>query len=462
MLRKLAKGRNLNLVTRSYRFAVPVLVAGLIGLGAWLPRMDAAAAPKLPAISASKLLTKVASEHVSHLSGTVGWTANLGLPSLSSLTSGGGQTVSSGSGFDPTSLLSGTQHFNVWIGGANRQRISAQGSLQENDVVRDGNQVWLWNSSTSHVTHLVIRSQRPQTSGWTGYAPLTAQSSTPKGGMMAKHCPKGMAGSMVPSGAKRHTFSYHGPMAKDGSMAKAASMGTAGSAMSAASMAESLTPQAVASDVLAGLKASTTSVSVGSPVRVAGRSAYVLHLTPDRSVAANRASTVSSIDLAVDATTGLPLQVSVYATGQSSPALQFGYTAIDYSAPSASALSAPKGTTTSTKVVHLPGPGAVASHTHLRPAHRQPAGHQSNGPKVIGSDWGSIFSLSGGTHLFASGSGATSSELTTATTAVSGSWGSGRLFKSALVNALFLPNGRVLVGFATPSALEHAASGLAS
>jgi hypothetical protein len=41
---------------------------------------------------------------------------------------------------------------------------------------------------------------------------------------------------------------------------------------------------------------------------------------------------------------------------------------------------------------------------------------------------------------------------------VSGSWGSGRLLSSALINALVLPSGRVLVGFVTPAALEQAAA----
>ena len=39
--------------------------------------------------------------------GTVRWTANLGIPDLSALTSGAGQSIAQG-GFDPTTLLSGS------------------------------------------------------------------------------------------------------------------------------------------------------------------------------------------------------------------------------------------------------------------------------------------------------------------------------------------------------------------
>ena len=45
---------------------------------------------------------------------------------------------------------------------------------------------------------------------------------------------------------------------------------------------------------------------------------------------------------------------------------------------------------------------------------------------------------------------------------VSGAWGSGRLVTSKLVNALILPDGRMLVGLVTPDRLEAAAGQLGS
>jgi hypothetical protein len=375
-------------VTRKYRLAVPVVVVALIGVGTWIPRLDAAAAPHLPSVSSSRVIAKALSEHVSHLSGTVRWSADLGLPSLSSLTDGNGQSISASSGFDPTSLLSGSQSVEVWIAGANRERIALPGTLEESDVVREGNQAWVWDSSSAHVTHYVL------------------------------------AGTEASRSAEPASVSR----------------------------AEQVTPQAVALRILSGLKQSTTSVTVGPAVRVAGRAAYVLRLAPDRSLAANRSSTVASVDIAIDATTGLPLRVSVYAVGQTAAALQIGYTSIDYSAPSSADLAIPHGITTSTKVIHAPQrhPASTPRHSMLRPK-------ASTKPKaVIGADWGSIFALSG-PELYEGPSGVTFLELQSVTTAVSGSWGSGRLLTSSLVNALFLPDGRVLVGLTSPAALEAAA-----
>jgi outer membrane lipoprotein-sorting protein len=363
-------------------------VAALIGAGAWIPRMDAAAAPHLPKISSAQVIAKVLSEHVSHFSGTVRWSADLGLPSLSNLTGAGGQAVSASSAFDPTSLLSGSQDFDVWIAGANRERIELPGTLEESDVVRDGNQAWVWDSSTAHVTHYVL------------------------------------AGTKTSRGAEPDAVS-------DG---------------------EQVTPQALAARILAGLRQSTTSVSVANSVSIDGHSAYVLRLAPDRTVAANRASTISSIDIAVDASTGLPLRISIYAVGQAAPALQVGYTSISYSAPSSADLAAPHGETTSTKVIH-PHKGQRAS--SLRPRASSKPGH------VIGADWGSIFAVSGA-DLYEGSSGMAFLELESVTTAVSGPWGSGRLLTSSLINALFLPNGRVLVGLTSPAALEQAVAGTAS
>jgi hypothetical protein len=396
--REPASRRSLFGVTRRYRLAVPVVVAALIGVGAWIPRLDAAAAPHLPAMRSSSLITKALSEHVSHLSGTLRWSADLGLPSLSSLTDGSGQSITASSGFDPSSLLSGSQTVDLWIAGAKRERIALPGTLEESDVVRDGNQAWVWDSTTAHVTHYVLAG--PKTAAGPAAAPAPVRN------------------------------------------------------------AEHMTPQAVAGEILAGLNQSTTSVSVGPAVDVAGRAAYLLRVAPDRRVAANRDSTISSIDIAIDATTGLPLRVAVYAVGQTAPALQVGFTSIDYSAPSAANLAAPHGITTSTKVIHAVGrhPESVRR-SESRPAHRSM--HHAKSNPTIGKDWGSIAVLSSPQYL-AGQAGFSFLELQSIATQVSGPWGSGRLLTSSLINALFLPDGQILVGLTTPHALEQAAAGINS
>jgi outer membrane lipoprotein-sorting protein len=363
------------MVSRPYRLAAPFVVAGLIAAGAVAPTLRAAATPKLPAITPEHLIVKILDEKVSDLSATLQWQAQLGLPSLSGLATGAGQDVSTSSAFDPTALLSGSHSFRIWIDGSKRQRIAAPGSLSETDVIHNGNQAWLYDSSTNHVTHYIF-----------------------------------------PTGSQ------------------------AGS--SASQPVDGVNVTTLADTLLRQLGAGGTDISVGRPVKVAGRAAYVLRLAPDRANKANVGSTASAVTIAVDARTGLPLRVSLYAEGQAKPALQVGYSSISYGTPGASNFVAPKGQTITTEVVAAPT------------AKGMPTENGTHGSASIGQDWGTIGNFSTGALSEDAG------ELDTVTTVVSGSWGSGRLLQSTLVNALFLDNGRVLVGAVTPAALETAAGHL--
>jgi outer membrane lipoprotein-sorting protein len=367
------------MISRPYRLAAPFVMAGLIAAGAVAPTLRAAASPHLPAITPEHLISKVLDEKVSHLSATLEWQAQLGLPSLSELTAGGGQGVSTSSTFDPTALLSGGHTFRIWIDGAKRQRIAAPASLAETDVIHRGNQAWVYDSSTDHVTHYILR-----------------------------------------SGSKAGTMP--------------------------AQPLDRVNVTTLADTMLRDLRADGTKISLDRPVKVAGRAAYVLRPAPDRAIKANRASTVAAVTIAVDAKTGLPLRVSIYAVGQSGPALRVGYSSISYATPAASNFAAPKGQTTTTKVV-----SPIRAHKATGRMRRPPV---TAGSASIGRDWGTIRTFP---------AGAMTSEdraLDTVTTVVSGSWGSGRLLPSTLVNALFLDNGRVLVGAVTPAALETAAGHL--
>ncbi len=373
---------------RRLRLAVPVAVAGVIAAGSWGSTLTASASPDLPAISASKLVANVERSDVRHLSGTVRWTANLGLPSLSSVTSGSGQSGSSSSGFDPTSLLSGTHTFSFATDGQGRVRLSSAAPLQESDLVVNGNQAWVSESSTGRVHHYVadgLSSHRPD--------------------------PTGMR-----------------------------------------STADAATPAAVADRLLANIRAWSTAVTTTSPVDVAGHAAYQLLLTPDRSSPAAATSTVSDIVIAVDAATGMPVQVTVHAIGQSAPALQLGFTSLSYGVPPASDFAPLQGLSSSTTVVHPHG----GHHAKPDPATR-PANGSVTGVSLLGSRWSTIADVA--PSQTAKALGANRSKIDAVTTVVSGSWGTGRLLSSSLINALVLPDGRVLAGFVTPAALEHAAIG---
>lgn len=409
-----------------FRFAVPLVAAGLIGLGAWLPTVGASAAPDLPRATPQQVLTKVIGGRTSHLSGTVSWQANLGLPSLSGLSSPAIQGAPTVSSFRPASLLSGTSTLRVWVDGAGLNRVAIGGNFSEYDIVHRGHQAWVWDSATSHVTHYTFQAPTDQDR-------LSDINLSPRA-----------ASSVNPD-----------------------SLGSPEGAAPA-------DPAAVARMLLADLFTTATTVSVGPSVSVAGRSAYQLDLAPDRAVVANAGSTVGRIAFAVDARTGLVLRVTVYAAGQAKPVFQVGFTSIDYATPPASVFAPPQGRSETTKVLH--------PHTfHYRAATSSPVGQ---GPPPLGSPrLTSLVSSAGSGELLRLAAVPLASLLSSATVtgsdwgsilvaatagpfqgfagvakAVSGPWGSGWLVHSTLLNALFLPDGRVLAGFVTPASLEAAAA----
>lgn len=371
------------------RFAAPVLVAGLVGVGAAVPALASGGRPRLPAESAAQIVAGVLDSHVPAVSGTVKWVPGLGLPSLSGLTSGG-QGVPTAGGLDPTSLLSTAQSFRLWVDGSD-ERLATTGSLAETDIVRRGDEVWVWDSADQHVEQYLL----PAHSAVAGSAPT------------------------------------------------------------------SLGPQAVASQLLTGLESAGTSVSVGTPVSVAGVPCQVLSLRPtDQST-----STVSSVDIAVDAANSVPLRVTVRAVRQQTPALGLGFTSVSFAPPAASVFDPPYGASSAARPV-APRSGAGAASGALAPGAwygYSPLTTSTSGatirgtssPRVIGHGWSSVLDVA------ARSSSPTLGEAEAAATPVSGSWGSGRLLHSSLLDVLALPDGHLLVGFVPPAVLEADAAALA-
>ena len=151
-------------------------------------------------------------------------------------------------------------------------------------------------------------------------------------------------------------------------------------------------------------------------------------------------TTIGSVRIAVDATTGLPLDVQVLARGASSPAFETGFTSISYAVPDASRFefTPPSDAKVTTKTIT---PGA-------RPEHRT-AGSGVR-PTVSGSGWASVVALPAGTAPSDLASNPTVDRLTTA---VAG----GRVLHTALGNVLLTDDGRVLAGAVPVSRLESAA-----
>lgn len=203
------------------------------------------------------------------------------------------------------------------------------------------------------------------------------------------------------------------------------------------SPSQAVTPNQAAQQILRTLSPDST-LAVRAPRYVAGRAAYLLVLSPKAGTNATD-STMTSVTVAIDAKTGMPLQVTVNVKGQKDPALQLGFTSLSLATPAASNFSftPPAGAKVTTKTLHSAGPHWFAG--------------ASSKPAVTGSGWGQVMVLKG--------SSAADPQLNSVTTPVSGTFGSGRLLHASLFNVLFLNDGQVLAGAVTISALEAAAAG---
>lgn len=380
--------------SRRLRWSAPFATAAVIGLIVALPGLSAASTPTLPAITAQQLLVKVQQEKVTTLSGTVNLTANLGIPDLSELNDAAGDGGSqSNSAFSPTDLLSGSHQALVWIDGADRARVDLLENMAETDLIRNGQNVWTWDSTSKTVTHNTLK----------GHAAKGTKSATER--------------------------------APDGPMK---------------------TPQQLAGDFLAQITPSTA-VSVASDVTVAGRSAYQLTLAPHAAASTVDHVTIavdSATGLPLRVQVFAKGQKSAMVTlgfGSihfSTPAAsEFNFTPPPGSKVNAGT-SGPRvrrhrfghkvvpGTTTAPMVN-----GATGTAGSKKAAETE---------MTVGEDWTSVAVIN---NVQIPGQ---LSQYLKAGTAVSGKFGTGRLIGSPLLNVLVLNDGRIAVGAVSPSALEAA------
>lgn len=146
---------------KAVRYAVPVAVAGVaaasIGIGSALA---SSGDPDLPKISAEELIAKVAKSDVQRMSGSVKFSTDLGLPSLpSGISLGEGAKGAGGKGGDVspqaklTELASGTHTLRVAVDGPDKQRLSIVERAAEYSLIRNGDQVWAYDSGSNTVHH---------------------------------------------------------------------------------------------------------------------------------------------------------------------------------------------------------------------------------------------------------------------------------------------------------------------
>lgn len=130
------------------RWGVPVVAAVAVGIAFAAPPLLANAdTAGLPTITPEQLAAQVAAADHQPLSGTVVYTARLGLPEL---------PFSDVSGANPVALLGGSSTMRVWTDGAERSRVALLGDTSEYSVVQDGPEAWTYSSTDDAVVHYSI------------------------------------------------------------------------------------------------------------------------------------------------------------------------------------------------------------------------------------------------------------------------------------------------------------------
>ncbi|MGW1704659.1 LolA family protein [Streptomyces sp. NPDC002206] len=395
---------------RAARYVVPVAVAGVaaatIGL---VPALADSGDPDLPKITAQQLIEKIAASDTEQLSGTVKISTDLGIPSLGglagSLAQGGGDGPRGGSSADPqeklTELASGTHTLRVAADGPDKQRVSMLDSAAEYSVIRNGDQVWAYDSKSNEAYHATGDKA-------SGHAEKRGEAKTPDG---------------VPT-----------------------------------------TPKAFAEEALK-TAGPTTSVTVDGTAQVAGRDAYRLVIKPKQGGSTIGAITIAvdakngvPLKFTLSPSSGGKAVIDAGFTSVdfAKPAgSSFTFTppkgakvteADDAKAQQQAGKQAPE----------FKVPGGPAGLDEL-------AG--GKGAKVIGEGWSAVAEIEapGGRAIPTSPKSgdvppAAQQFLDSFGDKVTGKFGSGTVFKTRLVNALMTDDGKVYVGLVTKDALVRAAN----
>ncbi|MBM7436982.1 DUF2092 domain-containing protein [Streptomyces sp. HB132] len=385
---------------KAARYIVPFAVAGVAAATIGLvPALADSGDPELPDITAQELIEKIAASDQEQLSGTVKVSTDLGIPSL-----GGLAGSFAPGGKQGESSASPDAKLMELASGTHTLRVAADGpDKQRLSILGEGSEYSLVHNGDDVWGY-------DSESNEVYHAESDGKERA--GGKAGEHkTPKGMPG----------------------------------------------TPKELAEEALAAA-GDTTSVTVDGTAQVAGRDAYKLLIKPKQS-----GSTIGSVTVAVDASTGVPLKFTLAPSSGGKAAVDAGFTSVDFTKPDASSFSftPPKGA----KVTEADELQAEAEKKGSADKARKDLGalEDFKGLNVIGKGWNAVaaIELPGGAAMPAQGSGDVPAQaqqfLDALGDKVSGDFGSGTVFRTRLVNALLTDDGKVYVGAVTEDALVKAA-----
>ncbi|MFJ9246108.1 outer membrane lipoprotein carrier protein LolA [Streptomyces sp. NPDC101776] len=380
---------------RAARYIVPVTVVGVAAATIGLvPALADSGDPNLPKITAQQLLDKVAESDVQQLSGTVKISTDLGLPDLGGLES---NLMSGAAKSGDGSSADPTAKLTELATGTHTLRVAADGPDRQKVSL-------LENAAEYSLIH---------------------------------------NGKDVWGYDSQSNEVYHATTTADASK----------------SDETRATPKGLTDEALKSVD-DTTSVTVDGTEHVAGRDAYKLLIKPKQS-----GTTVGTISVAVDAKTGLPLKFTLTPATGGAAVVDVGFTQLSLAKPAASTFDfkTPKGakvTTEDSAGETSKAPAPDRSGTSDPGKSGKDLGKGADDPTVLGKGWNSIAVFETGGQGIPSGSSAggdLGGFLSSLGDQVKGSFGSGTVYSTRLINALVTDDGKVYVGAVTKSALVKAA-----
>lgn len=433
----------------------PTLAAAMIAAAVVIPEAASAAGkPSLRPLSAQALVKKAIDAKVSYLAGTLSYTANIGLPNLSQLANqlGGSSGV--------LAWLSGTHTARVWYGGATRLRVAVPVGSGEDDLIVNANTAYVWQSGPYSVTKVVLPTPRTGSMG-----PASTMPAIPTPASIASH----VLAAIGPTTAVKVTATAYvaGRPVYDLVLSPRDAQSLVGQVVIAV---DSTTGLPLRVQVFAR-GARSPALSFGfTRISFARPAASNFTFTPPQGAKVTTVSPGSSLgafgpfgalgapgQLSSTSRPGTITQVCVTKVGQAVLNQATGSTC-----PATGSATVAKGTL----VQGTSAAPRAGAQLPLWPASSLRPG--TSFPTLVGSGWGSVLvvpaaDLQGPATSTKHGPRSPTSALQAILGAgqpVSGTWGTGHLIRSALVDILAVSHGPVLVGAVTPQALEAAASHL--